>query len=396
MIRRRVLLAITKSELGGAPRYVYHLATLLPRHGFDTVVACGGTDWLVQELHNARIPTIEVPELAPDRVFRTWTEVRALVRLHGIIQKHAFDIVHANSTRAGFLARLAAHAADVPVVIFTAHGFFFEEPMRPLRKALYRFAERTAARFTDAIITVSEADRRAALRGRICPPDKLVTIYNGLDKEQLDRDFWQAGTGREALRRGFGPGPVIGTVAMLYPTKGIRFLITAARRVLARYPEARFVIVGEGPHRSELEELVSRANLSARVSFVGRHDDVRRILGAFDLFVLPSVKEGLPYAVLEAMAAARPIVATRVGGIPEIIMHGRSGLLVPPGEAEPLAEAIISLLADPQDARQMGEEARKSIMREDFSADSMVAKTAQLYTRLLAEKLGEAEATVEA
>ena len=383
----RVLLAITKSELGGAQRYVAQLVRLLPRHGFEPVVACGGNGWLVDRARAAGAQVIQVRGLSAARTFQGLSELRTLGELGRIIRDGIYDVVHGNSTRAGFLARLAAHRARVPVVVFTAHGFFFEERMNGFRRATYAAAERLAARWSDAIITVSEADRAAAVRAGLCPVEKLVTIRNGLDQDHLLRLRQdRAHAGRPVLASGESSSYLVGTLANLYPTKGLDHLVAAMADVQKVEPSARLVVVGEGPERLRLEALVRVHGVEGSVTFLGRMADPWRVLSWVDLFVLSSTKEGLPFALIEAMAAGLPIVATRVGGIPEVLVDGRSALLVPPGDPGALSRGICRLLRTPQPATALGEEARHAFLRDGLTAEAMAAATADLYRRLLAAK----------
>ncbi len=174
-------------------------------------------------------------------------------------------------------------------------------------------------------------------------------------------------------------------MANFYPTKGLSFFIRAVPYVQSVFPESSFVIVGDGQLRPELERLTAELGLNRWVLFLGQRDDVPQILPLFDVFVLPSVKEGLPFALLEALGAARPVVATTVGGVPEVILDGQTGFLVPASDPEALGRAIIALLQNPQQAHAMGEAGRKRV-QEHFSVEHMVTDTEEAYRNLLARK----------
>jgi glycosyltransferase involved in cell wall biosynthesis len=276
---------------------------------------------------------------------------------------------------------MAAHQARIPVVLFTAHGFFFEETMKGLRRRAYIAAERLAARWSDAIITVSEADRAAALRVALCPSDKLITIRNGLDQEQI---LWLSHRRDTATRE--RSGPLVGTLANLYPTKGLEYLVMAMIGVRKVKPSVRLAVVGAGPERYRLEELARAHGLEQTVSFPGTMADPWNLLSGLDVFVLPSIKEGLPFALIEAMAVGVPIVATRVGGIPEVLTDGQSAILVPPGDPGALSQGICRLLQEPHLAAALGEAAKQAVLRQGLTADVMAAATASLYRRFLATK----------
>jgi glycosyltransferase involved in cell wall biosynthesis len=387
MTRPRVLLAITKSELGGAQRYVEQLVRLLPGHGFEPEVACGGNGWLVDRASETGAKVIQIQSLSLARTFQGISELWALRELERVVREGKYDIVHGNSTRAGFLARLAARRGHVPVVIFSAHGFFFEEPMTGWRRAAYIVAERMAARWSDAIIMSSEIGRSGALRMRLCPAEKLIKIPYGLDeveRHRLCQNPYQPD--RRSVTPGTVSTPLVGTVAGLYPAKGLDYLVGAMADIRKEIPTARLVIVGDGPERKRLEALIQATGLHESVSLLGKVADAWGVLMGVDVFVVPSVKEGLPYAILEAMAAGLPIVATRVGGIPEVLADRRSALLVPPADSRALGQAICDLLRDPSLAAALAGEARRTFQRERLTAEAMVEATAALYRRLLAAK----------
>jgi glycosyltransferase involved in cell wall biosynthesis len=383
----RVLLAITKSELGGAQRYVDQLVRLLPRHGFQPAVACGGDGWLAERARAAGAEVIPVPSLSSARTFRWLSEVQALREMQRIVREGNYAVVHGNSTRAGFLARLAAHRAGVPAIIFTAHGFFFAERMTGWRQAVYITAERLAALWSDAIITVSDSDRAAALRAGLGPEEKLITIRNGLDADACRRlrEVRENG-GRPAAGSGDPSGPLVASVANLYPTKGLEHLVVAMAEVRRMEPSARLLIVGEGPERPRLEALTRAHGLEGSVRLAGKMADPWSLLSEAEVFVLSSVKEGLPFVLLEAMAAGIPIVASRVGGVPEIVAHEQSALLVSPGDPMALGHAICRLLRNPGLAADLARSAQAALLREGLTADAMVAATADLYRKLLAAK----------
>jgi glycosyltransferase involved in cell wall biosynthesis len=377
----RLLLVITQSEFGGAQKYVYYLATRLPQDRYEVTVACGAGGLLIHKLRGAGTAVMCLPHLVRDiNPVRDFLVLLDLVRLVRRVRPH---IVHANSTKAGFIGRLAAKLAGVPVVLFTAHGFFLYEPFwGRAKRLLYAVLERAGGRLCDLVIAVSEADRQRMIEYEILPAEKLVVVHNGLDADACTMEGSAARTDRSLLPF---HGKIVGTVAHFYPIKGLQFVIRAAALVGQGYPETGFVIVGDGEQRLELEHLVKRLGLDSHVAFLGQRDDVSEILPLFDVFVLPSVKEGLPFALLEAMAAARPIVASAVGGIPEVITDGETGLLVPPRDPEALAKAISTMLTDRGKAQQMGLAARERVLAS-FTVTRMLEQTEQLYWQLLARK----------
>jgi glycosyltransferase involved in cell wall biosynthesis len=244
-----------------------------------------------------------------------------------------------------------------------------------------------AAHWCDAIITASEVGRNAAVQAGVCSATKVVRIPYGLDETEAARLYRLRGGGPSptSVPREH-PGPLVGTVAGLYPAKGLGYLVNAMTEVRKVVPTAQLIIIGDGPERSRLDALVQATGLQENVRLLGKVPDAWGILSTVDVFVLPSVKEGLPYAILEAMAAGLPIVATRVGGIPEVVADRRSALLVPPADSRALGQAICDLLQDPGLAAALAGEARRTFQQERLTAEAMVEDTAALYRRLLAAK----------
>ena len=376
----QVLLLVTQSEFGGAQKYVYYLATRLPKDRYKVSVACGTGGLLIPKLRQAGIEVIPIPNLVGRPEIDPVRDSLAFLELLRLIRHKRPHIIHTNSTKAGFWGRLAAKLAGVPVIIFTAHGFVLNEPRGPLKRLIFYVAERIGGMLSDLIIAVSEADRQLAIGCKIISPDRIVTIRNGLDV--IHSIIEQRSKAEIGLPDGY---QIVGTVANFYPTKGLPFFIRAIPYVRDEFPEACFVIVGDGQQRPELERLTAELDLNSCVLFLGQRDDVPQILPLFDVFVLPSVKEGLPYALLEAMAAAKPVVATAVGGVPEVVVDGQTGLLVPPRDPEALAQAIITLLRNPGRARAMGEAGRQRVL-EHFTVERMVAETERVYQALLVRK----------
>ncbi len=268
------------------------------------------------------------------------------------------------------MGALAARSAGVKRIVFTAHGWPFHESRSPLWLLIAWAGSVATAFLSDAIIAVSAKDRGASPT-----PWKTRLIRNGIPEIAfMPRDAARAEIELRAGRLVPKNAPWIGVVAELTKNKGVRYLIDAVTRV----PSACFIVVGEGELRQELETLSRRRGLEGRVFFVGAMENAARILRAFDVFALPSLKEGLPYAVLEAMVAGLPIVATRVGGVPEEIEDGRSGIVVPPRDARALAKALERVIEDPALAGKLGDLARARVA-EHFSLKRMVAETERVY-----------------
>jgi glycosyltransferase involved in cell wall biosynthesis len=303
-------------------------------------------------------------------------DLRVPVRLFRLLRRERPDVLHAFLGFANLAASLAGRPAGVPVIVWSYRD------MEIWKTKAHWLVDRVFARWADAVTCCSDAVRQftlAQLGGRA---DAFTTIHNGIDPEAYERAR-PISRAELTLRDG---GLVIGTVARLdEPKKGLAVLVQALAQLAGRsdVPAWQVVIVGDGPARAQLEAQVERTGLSGRVVFTGLRRDVASVLPVMDLFVCPSLYEGFGIAIVEAMAAGRPVVASNTGGISEIVADGDTGLLVPPGNPTALAEAIASLLSDPARARAMGARGRQRV-RERFLVETAVQRHQKLYESLLA------------
>lgn len=295
---KKILLVITKSNWGGAQRYVYDLATNLS--GYEVVVAAGGDGELAERLRAAGVRTISVPDLVRDiSLVKEFAVLRELVKLY---KQERPDIVHLNSSKAGGMGALAARIAGVPRIIYTAHGWAYHEKVGILSKTFRWLASLATVLLSDRVITVSRCDERTTPLGL-----STTMIHNGIAPMTL-------GSG-EKIRAAFPPDATItGTIGELNKNKNQQALIEEAHSNPALY----VAILGEGEDRPKLEALIAHYGLTDRVKLFG-FVPVEEALRGFDRFALPSIKEGLPYVLLEAKAAGLPIIASRVGGVPDIL-----------------------------------------------------------------------------
>jgi len=382
--KQKILFVITKSTWGGAGRYVYDLATRIPPADFDVAVAAAEGGLLLERLRLAGTRAIPLRWL--QRNINPLKDAFTLVSLVALFLRERPAIVHLNSSKTGGLGGAAATIArlltlsNYPRIVFTVHGWAFREPRPFWQRCLIAAGEWLASLSHDRVILISTEDHRAA--GRFIPARKLALIFNGIDPPPpLPR-----GDARTLLGERIGEAValdtiLIGSVAELTQNKGIGVLIEAAA-ILAKINPAkpwRIVVVGEGEERTRLEAAIARAGLNDSIFLVGFLPDASRIASAFDIFVLPSLKEGLPYAVMEAMAAGVPVVASRVGGILDLIRDQKSGILVPAGDPEALADAIANLIAHPGTRRMLADTARQRI-RSEFTIAEMMRQTIGLYT----------------
>jgi len=315
------------------------------------------------------------------RAIRPISDFIAFLRIRGIL-KRGYDVVHTHSSKAGFVGRLAAVTTGTPFVVHTPHVFPFQMITCPLLTRLYTVLERLAAGWADVIICVSPEEKKAARKLGLVDDSKLRLIENGVTVPPVDADL-QPEDGD--LRRQLGiPGSasVIGTAGRCTKQKGQEFLIRASALVSKKRDNAVFVIVGDGKSRTSEEALVRRLGLDGKVLFLDPRDALDEFFRAIDIFVMPSLWEGLPYALLEAMGHGLCIVATRVGGMEQAVTDGVSGLLVPPGDAEALSRAIIRLLDRPDARAELGAKARATISQR-FLLSDMVSKVEKIYQAAL-------------
>lgn len=311
----------------------------------------------------------------------------AFLQLFRVCRRERFDLVNTHTSKGGFLGRLAARLAGVPRVIHTAHGFAFMQTSSKWLTMFYAYLERLAGHFCDLVISVNEEERLDAIRQKVIRPDKIVTILNGIDLDP----FEEVGA-VEATRRELGmpdDALIVGTVGRLAVQKGFAYLIQAVPQVLRSCPKAWFVFAGSGPLESELRAVAAEKDVVERCRFLGFREDIPELLGCYDLFVLPSLWEGLSITLLEAMAAAKPVVATDIKGNREVIADSVDGLLVPPADPEALANAIVELLQDRERAQTMGARAREKI-RQHFSQEAMVENTLRWYGLNLDDRAAQA------
>lgn len=326
--------------------------------------ACGAT------VSDVRIP----------RRIEPVSDARALWSLYCAFRRTRPDIVHTHTSKAGFIGRLAAWLARVPVIVHTMHEPPHNAAGGRFTRALYIWLERLAAHLATHVITVSYANEREIMRQRLVSRAKLSVVREGLDL----RGYPRAADPRAAVRAlGIDDGaPVVGAVGRLEEAKGHTWLIQAARRVLAEIPQARFVIVGGGHLRDRLQSEIDALGLHDRVLLTGYREDMLALMQGFDVFALPSLWEGLGIVLLEAMAYARPVVASGVGGVNDVVIDGETGLLVPPRAVDAMADALLTLIRD-GDLRQRLGEAGASRLAAEFRDEACNAGLMSIYQRLL-------------
>lgn len=371
-IMQKILFVITKAEIGGAQKYVLDCVQAAKNDGYDVMVASERNSYLYEALSELAIPFKELPSL--QRNVNARMDLRLFFELLSLFRKEKPDVLHLNSSKVGAMGAFAGRCARVKNIIFTAHGWAFNEPRSAWERRMIVAISKFAALFQHAIICVSEFDRAAALHHRIAPAEKLITIHNGINPRAIP--FLPKKEAREKL--GIPEDAyVIGTIANFYKTKSLDTLVLAAISS-ANLENIRFIIIGDGPEKEMVERLVEKYQLTKQFMLPGVIQDANTYLKAFDLFVLPSKKEGLPYALLEAMAAHLPCIASDVGGIPEIITNDHNGIVIKNLTPGKLWSAIAELMKEKKKARSMGAQAYETIEKQ-FSLDVMRTKTLALY-----------------
>ena len=364
----RILFVITKANWGGAQRYVYDLAIAAKEKGMAVTVAFGTDGLLRTKLEAAGVRTTSLSTLTREVSFRD--ELETFHALRALIKEERPDIIHVNSSKAG-LGLLAARLEKVPHIIFTAHGWAFNEKRPWWQKVLLRLIYLATVYLAHTTICVSDAVRRDL---GFVPGKSLLVIQHGIDAPA----FLPKEEARKKLFIGTVEGRWIGMTAELHPTKRVEDAIDAVAELSRGYPDLHLVVMGEGELKEWLIERVKHYGLEKRIHLPGFIIDAPEYLKAFDFFLMPSRTEALGLALVEAGYAGLPVVAARAGGIPEVVTHKKTGLLVPRENPHSLARAIRTLLEHPEDAALYGA-ALESSTRERFSRERMIKETFAVY-----------------
>lgn len=313
-----------------------------------------------------------------------YNDIAALGELVSLMRKNKYDIVHSHNSKAGFIGRLAAKITRVPVIVHTIHGFAFHDQEKPPRRALFILLEKFAAPMADKLIVISNPLREWGLSLGIGKPEQYITIYSGIE---LDKFRTNIDVIKKKAEFGIGPGDkVVGVVSKLWEGKGHKCILQAAGEVVKKVHNVKFLFVGEGYLKDELENLADELGLKDKVIFTGFRTDIPEITACFDIALLVSLFEGLGRVLLEAMAMGKAVIASRVGGIIDVVDDGKTGILIPPGDKEALAQAMVRLLSDSDLAARMGKAGKEKIDAR-FSAKTMVKEIEKVYNELISKKL---------
>ena len=379
---------ITRMIVGGAQENTFLSARGLVEAGHECLLLSGPSEGregsLLQRMKNPGFAVMESPLFV--REISPWTDLRAIYWLADFLKKERFDVIHTHSSKAGIVGRIAGRMAGVPLVVHTIHGLAFGPYDSFLKNQLYIRAERFAANRCDRIYSVAQAMIDQCLAAKIGRPEQFKVVYSGMELERVLDAQPDA-----ALRSELGiPGKncrVVGAVARLFPRKGYEDFFPVAAQVARACPDVRFLIMGDGPSRAAYEKMTEELGIRDRVIFAGlvSPDRIAEYIALTDVVAHFSLKEGLPRVAVQALAEAKPVVAYPLDGTPEVVLDGKSGFLVPPGNHEAAVQALIRILEHPDERRGLGEYGR-SLVRDKFPWKKMSDTLIADYEACLAAK----------
>jgi len=388
---RKVIHVITRLDYGGSAQNTMLTALGHDRAQFEPLVVAGypgcwdaqggqaATEENCRQLEKAAIRWMLLPSLT--REVHPIKDAQALWQLIRLFRQEQPALVHTHTSKAGVLGRVAAWLARVPVIVHTPHGHVFYGHFGPFRSWLFLQIERVLSALTDRLIALTEAERQDHLDRDVGKAGRFAVVPSGIDRERFGRARVQG----KQQPDWFGCPPealIVGSVGWLTDVKGHEYLIEAVAKLKPDFPSLHLVIIGSGDRHDALLQQSELAGLRDAVHLLGHRDDIEACLAGMDLFVLPSLNEGMGRALIEAMAAGLPVIASRVGGIPAVISHERTGLLVPPGDAGALAEALRRLLDRPEWATQLGLAASRSVDSR-YGSVSMVHAIESIFAEAL-------------
>ena len=381
----RLVRIFSRLNVGGPSLHVIHLAAGLAPHGYDTRLVVGREserEGSLLDLALARgVNVLALPGLGRD--IRPLGDLRALFALWRLLRRFRPHVVHTHTAKAGVLGRLAAFAARVPVVVHTYHGHVLRGYFGRITNAAFRAIERALGALTSTLVTVSDSVKDDLVALGIAPAHRIRVVPLGLELDALAGELPRGGLRREAGLA--DDAPLVGLVGRLVPIKDVPTFLGAARLLLDRRPDVRFSLVGDGDDRSALESEARALGITDAVRFHGWRRDLPAVYGDLDVVVNCSRNEGTPVALIEALAACRPVVATAVGGTPDLLGQGAYGTLVAAGDAAALAAAIEAALADPAGARERARAGRAHVLAR-HGVPRLLRDLDGLYRELLAAR----------
>ncbi len=382
----RVVRVIARLNVGGPAIHVSLLSERLGPPEWSTLLVAGRVPASEGDMSYVAAEHGVTPHYLPamSREVSPLDDLKAVWQLYRLLRRERPDVVHTHTAKAGFIGRVAARLARVPVIVHTFHGHVLRGYFGPRKEALYRWLERRCARFTDAVLAVSAQVRADLLELGITTPEKLRVVELGLELGRFAATPRSGG----ALRAELGLAadtPLLGTCGRLVPIKNQALFLEAAAALRATWPTAHFVLIGDGELRGELAAQVAALGLGDAVTILGWRQDTAPLLADLDLFVLTSDNEGTPVTILEACAAGTPVVSTAVGGVGDILTDGATGWLVPPRDAAALTAALEAALSDREEARRRAAAAQAAVLQR-FDIGRLAEDLKALYKGLLKGK----------
>lgn len=385
----RILRVIARLNMGGPAIHVSSLAAGLEPRGYETTLVAGslarGEDSMAFLAERLDIPVRTIPEL--QREVSPIDDARSVMRMREIIRELRPHILHTHTAKAGAIARAAAlvsGAARPAILVHTFHGHVLKGYFDPVRTAFFKEVERSLARVTDALVAVSPEVRDELVAAGIAPREKFSVIRLGIPLEERLGDA----TAGLDYRRLYGISEsafVVGWVGRMTDVKDTDAVLEIVRAARDRGLEAVLVMVGDGPDRVRLEQLAHDIGIARSTFFVGYQPEVAGYYRLFDAFLLPSVNEGTPVSAIEALASGTPVVATRVGGVPDVVRDGEDGFLFEPGDTDGAAERLALLASDATLRSALGASGRERVLRR-YSVSRLVEDVDRLYRSLLSER----------
>jgi glycosyltransferase involved in cell wall biosynthesis len=371
--KEKIFICITKSNWGGAQKYIYDLATSLPRDKFDISVVFGEKGALAEKLTEKGIRTIELKNSQRDvNIFK---DINFLIDFIKLLKKEKPGILHLNSSKMGFVGAIAGRLAGIKKIIFTAHGWAFNEDRPKWQKFIFWVMQTKTVFFCHQTIAVSEMTKKQLKPKWL--QNKIKVIHNGIRQETLlSKD-----EAKDKIKSEIKNLRWIGTISELHKNKGLEYMVRGFSSLEKNILEnLALVIIGEGEERKKLEPLIKGLGMEEKIFLVGKINTAQLFLKAFDIFILSSITEALPYSILETGLANIPIIASNVGGIPEIIENDVTGMLIPARQPDKIAIAITEILNNPEKASILASNLNDKV-KTKFSIEQMIEKTVGIYEK---------------
>lgn len=365
---------ITKGVWGGAQKYVYTLAISLPKDRYDVFVVCGEGNILKEKLQEKNVRVHVIENLKRD--ISVIAEIKSSWKLLQIVWREKPDVLHGNSPKAAGFGAVAGRLRLTPKIIQTIHGFTWNEERNIFSYLLIRFFSWTTMLLCHKTIVIAKSEKKQALEMPMINSKKIVLIKNGIEPiKYIEKSIVQEALMSRVSKKDLANTIWLGTTAELNRNKGLEYAIKAVSKIKTPYA---YFIIGEGEERKNLENLIRQSGLENKVFLVGFVENANLYLKAFDIFLLTSKKEGLPYTILEAGQAGLPVLASAVGGIPEIIDDGENGILTRKGDISQITKGLDYFISKPKERKSFGTKLQKKIEKK-FSLEQMLEKTKKLY-----------------